>query len=662
MHRTSKTKLRGYIFKQHDIENQDKDTGFTEIRTGQPLAAGFLAASLTTITSMFAGTILGGLGAIAAFNLLLPIRQSWITIIGVVIVIVVWQVSALMQTLIQALINTGLVILLIALALFAMQIPGWLEASSYIGVSLFLFLALGCLVFCCLVSGFAAILSRCLFNGVLRKGLVFFYSALVVLAAILSAYHYSFFVYNPIQTPTPLFDYLTVKSVRYIAFYGGVLLGSISHIVGTTISYRRRMDQQQFIFLNDWAIAAAAWKGTSFRDLDLSGINFANSILANSNLRARKLYRVNFQGVVGLDKAQVDNRYLDLKNPNVQQLLVNGSSSTSAFSQLCLRGAYLHGATLRNTDFTDTELTGADLSNADLQNSIFTRADVTDINFTDARLTGICIQDWNVNSQTLFTNVQCDYVYRRLDAEGRPSDRYPADRNFEPREFESLYQEVGNVVELVFKEGINWRAFAFTLQKLQLDDDGLDLQLKGIEKRGDLWVVKVTHNEHLSTHEVEQRLTYAYDELRQQLAAKEQQINHLLGIASTQAEALKEFSKRSFGNSFFITGSTITNLAGSGQIDYNEAAGQVRTLLTHSSDQQQLLTIAHDLLARLQRHNLATTPEQQSEFIQQMILAEAQKDEVFKRFLQQQGQQLLAALPPNAISTAIQAAIAHLSA
>jgi hypothetical protein len=46
----------------------------------------------------------------------------------------------------------------------------------------------------------------------------------------------------------------------------------------------------------------------------------------------------------------------------------------------------------------------------------------------------------------------------------------------------------------------------------------------------------------------------------------------LAGVTGDQAEALKELSKRSLGNSFFITGSTITNLAGSGQIEYTEAA------------------------------------------------------------------------------------------
>ncbi len=106
-------------------------------------------------------------------------------------------------------------------------------------------------------------------------------------------------------------------------------------------------------------------------------------------------------------------------------------------------------------------------------------------------------------------------------------------------------------------------AFSFALQKLHLEDDGLGLELKGIEKKGDLWVVKVTHNQDISTKEVEKRLNASYQELTNLLANKEQQINQLLGIATNQAEAIKEFSKRPFGNSFFITGSTITNLAGS---------------------------------------------------------------------------------------------------
>lgn len=410
-------------------------------------------------------------------------------------------------------------------------------------------------------------------------------------------------------------------------------------------------------FLHPLVLSVGCWRGTSFYNLDLSQISFRGANLSNSDLRARKLYRTCLQGVTDLEKAKIDSRYLDLELPKVQHLLTQGYSEETNFSRLNLRGAYLQSSDLRRLDFTDADLSGSDLKNADLRGAILARTNVTGVDFSDANLTGVCIQDWNVNRETLFTNVLCDYIYRKLDEKGEPTDRYPLDRNFDAREFESLYQEVGNVVDLVFKEGINWRAFAFTLQKLQIEDEGLGLELKGVEKRGDLWIVKVTHSDQVPTSVVEQHLNASYDRLQALLAAKEQQISRLLDMASDQAEAVKNLSKQSLGNSFFITGSTITNLAGSGQIEYHEAADQVRSLVTNSADPGQVIPTLRSLIMQLSEQKVATTSGTQLEFIQQLIVAEAEKDQAFKQFLTQHQAQIISAMPSDTIASAIQSAI-----
>ncbi|MEH2083398.1 MAG: pentapeptide repeat-containing protein [Nostoc sp.] len=453
------------------------------------------------------------------------------------------------------------------------------------------------------------------------------------------------------QTSTQIKTVIIVSGAVYGLILG--LCGWLSNqLCGTPWNYPG--------LLRSWVLTLGSWGGTSFHDLDLSGVNFRNAKLANTDLRARKLYRTCFQGVTGLERAKVDSRYLDLEIPKVQKLLTHACSEDPDFSNLNLRGAYLKEADLRHMKFIDADLTGSDLQSADLRGSILANAQVIDVDFTNANLTGICIQNWNVNSQTCFTNVECDYIYRKLDEKGEPIDRHPLDRNFEPREFESLYQEVGNIVELVFKEGVNWRAFAFSLQKLELEDESLGLELKGIEKKGDLWIAKVTHNENISYAEVEKRLNDSYEELKQRLSTKEQQINSLLGIASTQAETIKEFSKRPFGNSFVINGSTITNLTGSGQIEYNEAAEQVRSIVVNGSEPVQVSNIVQHFLARLQGQSVATTASAQAELIKQLLLNEAEKDSVFKQLLVLQSQQIIDSLPEGAIVTAMKQAIAQL--
>ncbi|WP_236141582.1 pentapeptide repeat-containing protein [Nostoc sp. CMAA1605] len=503
-------------------------------------------------------------------------------------------------------------------------------------------------------------ISDVLINSKYQKFVDLLYILIIILLASFTAAQLNYSLYEDIHKFKLTIPTLSVSQIKTFGVLLSAFLGFGIVISSVRITHFQAPPWQNLDFLRNWAIAIGSWGGTSFYNLDLSSVNFENAQLANTDLRARKLYRTCFQGVTGLERARVDSRYLDLKLPKIQKLLTHACSEDPDFSNLNLRGAYLQRADLRRMKFIDTNLIGADLRDADLRGSILANAQVIDVDFTNANLTGICIQNWNVNSQTRFTNVQCDYIYRKLDEKGEPIDRYPLDRNFEPREFESLYQEVGNIVELVFKEGVNWRAFAFSLQKLELEDESLGLQLKGIEKKGDLWVAKVTHNENISSQEVEQRLYDSYDDLRQLLATKEQQINSLLGIASSQAEAIKEFSKRPLGNSFVINGSTITNLTGSGQIEYNEAAEQVRSIVANSDAPMQVSNKVQHFLAQLTGKSVATTTATQAELIKQLLLHEAEKDKIFKQLLILQGQQIIDNLAEGTIASAIKEAIAQL--
>lgn len=471
------------------------------------------------------------------------------------------------------------------------------------------------------------------------------------------------------------------------------------------------------------ALAAASWWGTSFLNLDLSEVNFRGATLANTDLRARKLYRTCFQEAKGLERARVDNQYLDLEIPKVQRLLTHGCSPDRNFSGFNLQGAYLQGADMRGFDLTDTNLTGADLKRADLRDSllvrtqlagidfegvdlrknilidanlteanfrgadlrgsILVRAQVARADFTGADLTGICIEDWSVSSKTRFTNVRCDYIYRKYQNE-QPIDRYPVDRDFEAGEFAFLYQEPEQMVELIFKGEFDFSALSLAFYKLQTEMPELDLELKAIEQREKLWVVKVrssssshieqmieerfisvyqaTHNETTVEAVIKESIYRDYEETKNRLQASEQLVKQLAGITGEQAEALKELSKRALGNSFFITGSTITNLAGSGQIEYQEAADQIRSFITKSGDSNQIVSTLRSFINQLKGQNVATTSSTQLELIQQVILTEAYNDQDFKRILVEQGQQIVSAMPQGEIATGIQAAIAQLRA
>lgn len=643
--------IRSYKFSQKSLK-----LNFQNVVAGQASISKGGLVVFATLLSIISGAVSGFVGGLITLNIALPNEANLLTFSCMFVGTIIWVIESIRYSLSRGLLFANLIYLMVTAALALLARVGWIK-DSYLPLDFFLVVNFLGIVITAL-SIFPECLALSLIPVLFRKHkkiLIKIFVNLSIATAILSAYlSFSSGSLDNLQAEdfrkqASLPDYLT-----YTVVLGGLVFGcgvALTSLLATRFDDKRR---EHLNFFRTWAIAVGSWGGTSFYNLDLSGVNFRGSKLANTDLRARKLYRTCFQGVTGLERARVDNRYLDLENPKVQRLLTHGYSEDKDFSTLNLRGAYLQGADMRHFNLIDTDLTGADLQGADLRGSILVRAQVIGVDFTGANLTGICIEDWSVNSQTSFTEVQCDYIYRKVDEKGEPIDRYPIDRNFEAREFESLYQEVGNVVELIFKEGVNWRAFSFSLQKLQLEDDGLGLELKGFEKRGDRWVVKVSHNESASRQEVEQRVYELYNEMKNSLAAKEQQINQLLGI-------ITNLSKQPFGNSFFITGSTITNLAGSGQIDYDEAAGQVRSIVANGYTPAQATPVAQSLLSQLQVQDVATTLDQQIELVQQVILTEAQKDPFFRQFLVQQGKQISSAMPQGAIASAIRQAIAQLA-
>ena len=617
-------------------------SNFQSVKFGQPAIFRLLLVTLVVLIAISTGCLLGFLGSTFAVTIsrtILGFNQSVFLVLVVVSIISIWVAEIIFRGLGSSLWKTSSFILLMLVSSVLT-----FRTTELIGAILLLaIVALAVVSLSLVANGLSLSLISTLSN---RRHFGTIY--LILTISISTAVAYSYMGSTP--RDTPYFPVLKILA----GFLTSYCLLRASNAI-TKANQKLARDLQ---FLKSWSIALASWGGTSFYNLDLSEIDFSNSHLANCDFRARRLYRTCLKGVTGLERARVDNRYLDLNHPKVHELLTRGYSDEQDFSRTNLRGANLKSAQMQRLNLAEANLDGADLRGTDLRDAILLRSQVTGVNFSEANLTGVCIKDWSTNGETCFTNVQCDYVYREYEHD-KPSDRYPVDRNFEPGEFENLFQKVKNAVELVFKDGVNLRALSFAFQNVELEDDGLDLQLKGIERRGDLWIVKVTHREGASRQEVEQHLMRSYGVLEEQLAAKDQQISQLMGITRSLAAASENYSKKPFGNSFVISGSTIANLAGSGKINYDEAASQVRQLVTHPGNDQPA-TAAENLLNHFASQQIATTPDTQTELVQQVLLAEAEKDWFFRQFLIQQGQEVIKAMPEGVISKAFQQAIEQL--
>ncbi|MBD2200958.1 pentapeptide repeat-containing protein [Calothrix sp. FACHB-1219] len=653
--------IRGINYSQHSLEHAEHD--FQNVLAGQLPIYRYLIILFTNCLLLISAWLAGMLGGIASTSFFIDEKDGIWIFLSVNLTVIIWLTETIRINFAQGMLRASWSILFSSLMSFIFN-----QLQIISPILFFSILAVGTAAVSLISSSLASALIIILFDQTKRyvKNIYFLQTGFFIFVSFLIAYLYGISVQ----------DKINVNFIVIISSIGGFLSGAVFITASLLTSHFSEKYFPHFQFLRSWAIALSCWHSTSFYNLDLSNVNFRGTKLANTDLRAKKLYRTSFQDTKGLERARIDSRYLDLEIPKVQKLLTKPQDylqdypQDKDFSNLNLRGAFLQNVKIHCFNFTDSDLSGADMQSADLYGAIFVRTQVIGVDFTDANLTGICIEDWSVNSQTQFKNVTCDFVYRRLDENGNPSDKFPLNRNFEPREFESLYQEVENVIEIIFQEGENWQAALYSLIKLQMEDEQLELKLKGVEKRGDVWVVKVTYNEAYAKQEVEHRLNATVEEMKYQLAAKEQQIYHLeqekykiLEIAGYQAKAIEGLSSRiplNTSNNFFISGSNITNLAGSGQIEYAEAAAQVRSIIANSADSEQATAVLHNFLAKLQRQSVATNIETQADLMQQMILAEAQKDAILKQLLIHQEQQIIAAFGEGLLARAIQSAIAQL--
>ena len=257
-----------------------------------------------------------------------------------------------------------------------------------------------------------------------------------------------------------------------------------------------RRTNNPLLLIRQWAIALSTWGSTSFCGLDLSEINLTGAQLANTDLRAKSLYRTCFKGVTGLSRAWVDNSYLDLANPKVQELLIQPASKVAQadikdrnFSRLNLQGADLRDANLEEFDFTETNLNGADLRGANLRGAVLVKAQLLGADLSSACLTDACIQDWNINAKTCLAEVECDRVYIRQSPQGRFLEPKPDSGTFHAGEFEKWLGEIQDTIDLIFRNGLNWRAFAFSLTQTALNHEHLGLTVRSLENKGDGVVV-----------------------------------------------------------------------------------------------------------------------------------------------------------------------------
>jgi uncharacterized protein YjbI with pentapeptide repeats len=243
------------------------------------------------------------------------------------------------------------------------------------------------------------------------------------------------------------------------------------------VSWRARQGDQKFAGIWQWAIAFTTLGGTRFQGANLTQADFSQAHLKSTDFRNANLTRTNFHFARQLHQAMV--KHTILADPAVQNLVVTHRGQHQSYYGRNLKGAHLAGADLSGADLTEADLSEATLVGAGLDQANLTKVHAIATNLQQARLTGACIEAWNIDSTTQLEEVVCDYLYLRYPQQ----ERRPSSGTFAPGDFAALFQEIIHTLDLIFRNGIDQQAFNYSLHQLQVENEGMALAIRSLEKK-----------------------------------------------------------------------------------------------------------------------------------------------------------------------------------
>ncbi len=271
--------------------------------------------------------------------------------------------------------------------------------------------------------------------------------------------------------------------------FGAVVFALAFILPNAYIGWRSLAGNEKDAWVRSFALAFAATGGTSFRNADLTDADFTGATLKNTDFRKANLRRTRFYEAKKLDFARVEDTILT--KLTVLKLLVTGNGRGKSYA-----GADFKGANLIGADLNEANLKGADISKATFQGACLEKANLTftqavDTDFTSAQMTGACVEAWNIESTTKLNNVDCRFVYLLEDPKPGTDDRErrPSSGEFQPGEFTKLFEEVLNTVDLIFRDGIDWKAFVNAFKNVQVENQDTELAIQSIGNKGDGFVV-----------------------------------------------------------------------------------------------------------------------------------------------------------------------------
>ncbi|NER27507.1 MAG: pentapeptide repeat-containing protein [Symploca sp. SIO1C4] len=354
----------------------------------------------------------------------------------------------------------------------------------------------------------------------------------------------------------------------------------------------------------------------SLKGANLSETDFRGASLRGADLRRSKLWQADLReaDLRGTNLSEVDLGKADLRGANISQADLRGADLRGAdlrralflrvdFSQAKLSKADFRKAQLSEANLYQANLSESDFSKANLSQTNLSKANLCQANLCEAflngsklittqalntnlektKLTGACIEAWEINEQTNLKNSVCDYIYLKYDLEKETKqERLPKTGKFAPGEFSKLFEkplheveesshdlEANNpqsfevelipdgeyfidaleTIDLIFSQELDWHAIAYSFAKIQAKNQANPLIIQSIKNKGDgVVVIRASLHPTLNKTKIQnsfmQDYELAYKVLNQQAEEqsvdKDKHINQLLELINKSQDNLAE--------------------------------------------------------------------------------------------------------------------------
>ena len=321
-----------------------------------------------------------------------------------------------------------------------------------------------------------------------------------------------------------------------VAPAGAAAVAAAVAALGIYIAWRALAGDEKHAFVRTIAIAFAATGGTSFRNADLTDAHFTEATLKSTDFRTANLTRTCFRNTEKLDRARVGNSIL--ADTRVRELLISRNGYKKSYFGADFQGANLTGVNLNEANLKQANLSEATLHQANLEFANLTETQALATDFTEAYFTGACLEAWNIDGNTKLDRVDCQFVYRLENPKPRTDDRErcPSSGEFAPGEFTKLFEEVVNTVDLIFRNGIDGKAFAAAFKQLQGENEDKELTIQSIENKGEgVIVAKVSVPPDANKEDIHRSFTQSYELMAARLEDQGKHITFLEGVVNQLA-------------------------------------------------------------------------------------------------------------------------------